>query len=465
MLTPAHPYTLMIVRFSKLRRLQAPLGVALLGLALLGSGCASNRASATAPGTAQPAARQVIAEPSARQDVYVERSIRYDAPPEAYPEAIGYEELSDGEQVVVVEYVHTYPDPIETFPQVVWAGRTYYNVNGDFVYWSDGWGWCYYLGPPAPLVVYWNGYYPWAAYAWGVGYYGPGWYWGGVGMYGYHAYGLSVVHHNHHHHAYHEHDRRPGRDPKPTHSAGAGAPPAPGSSTGPVHEGEPVPSRIDPAHRTNPGGKGGKVARTSPGRFAGETPTRRNPAPSPTRVNPSPARTNGYTTAAGNRVTVIDPKATRTSPAVKRTNAKSLGTLPAANAPRRTSPPVPSFEAPRSNPSTPVRTNTKSTTSPSRPASSPSWGSSYANTPRRTSTPSRANTPTRTRAPSRSPSRSAPVRSNPSRSSAPRRSSPSRSAPVRSSPRRSSSPSRSSSPRRSSPSRSAPTRTSPKRRG
>ena len=473
LLTPARPYTLMIVRFLKVRGLRTPLGVALLGLALVGTGCANNKkqSATTAPGSYQPAPRKIVAEPSARQDVYVEQSVRYDVAPEEYPDAIGYEELSNGEQVVVVEYVHTYPEEIETFPQVTWAGRTYYNVHGDFVYWYDGWGWCYYLGPPAPLVVYWNGYYPWAPYAWGVGYYGPGWYWGGVGMYGYHAYGLSVVHYNHHHHHYHANNTRPGRDPRPTQTTRV--PPSGGGTAGPVHKGEPVPggprkpgrpdSKVDPSMRTSPGSS---PTRTSPGRFASsDTPTRRNPESNPSgrvRTNPSPpTRTNGYTTAGGNRVTIIDPRATRTSPAVRRTNPTTLGSVPSANGPRRTNPSTPAFKAPRSNP-TPARTNGKATTSPRRtPASTPSWGSSYNNNPKR-SQPARTSNPSRSSSPARSnPSRSStPSRtSSPSRSSAPRRSSPSRS----SAPKRSA-PSRSSAPRRSAPSRSAPKRSSPKRR-
>jgi len=458
LLTRKHPYTLMIVRFFKVRSLRGPIGVALLGLTMLGAGCGKKQAPTTAPGTYQPAPRQVMAEPSPRQDVYVERSIRYETPPAEYPEAVGYEELSNGEQVVVVEYVHTYPEEIETFPTVVWAGRTYYNVHGDFVYWVDGWGWCYYLGPPAPLVVYWNGYYPWAPYAWGVGYYGPGWYWGGVGMYGYHAYGLSVVHANHHHHHYHEYDRRPGRDPRPSRDAGVSGPVA-GNSTGPVHKGEPVPGgprgqAADAPRRINPTGSRGEPRRTNPpARYAGDTPTRRNPSPKVTegsrRTNPSPPiRTNGYTTAGGQRITVVDPRATRTSPAVRRNPA------PASSPPRRTNPtgtPAPKF-TPRTQP-TPKRTNTKSTTSPRRTNNQPSWGSSYANKPKRSqpkSSSPRRSSPTRS-----TPKRSAPVRSTPKRS-APTRSAPKRSAPKRSAPKRSA-------PKRSAPSRSAPKRSAPKR--
>ncbi len=405
------PDTLRIVRFFKVCGVRAPFGVALLGLALSATGCGKKQQApvVNAPGTIYGAApRTVLAEPSARQDVYIEQSIRYDEPPAEYPEALGYDELSNGEQVVVVEYVHTYPEEIETFPEVAWAGRTYYNVHGDFVYWSDGWGWCYYLGPPAPLVTYWNGYYPWAPYAWGVGYYGPGYYWGGVSMYGYHAYGLSVVHASHHHHDYHHNNRRPGRDPKPPQHAGASGPsvPVPGNSTGPGHDG----STTDAPRRANPTGADGSARRTNgASRFASSEPSRRNPtSDGPTRANPSrtPMRTNGYTTAGGQRITVVDPRATRTSPAVRRTNPTTVGTIPAANAPRRSTP-APAFAA--TGQRQPARTNVQSTTSPRRAQptrsqpkrSQPSWGSSYSNQPQRT-------TPTRSAPPRSQPSRSAP---------------------------------------------------------
>ena len=105
---------------------------------------------------------------------------------------VGYETLSDGKQVKVVTYVHTYPEPIETYPRVYWSDRWYYNVNGNFVFYSPYYGgWAYYWGPPYPLVYAWNVYYPWAPYAWGYGYYGGGYYWGGAGYYGWHAYGVA----------------------------------------------------------------------------------------------------------------------------------------------------------------------------------------------------------------------------------------------------------------------------------
>src|SRR5690606_20163374 len=71
-----------------------------------------------------------------------------------------------------------------------WSDRWYYNINGNFVFYSPyHHGWCYYWGPPVPLVYAWNYYYPWVPYAYGYGFYGHGYYWGGVGHWGYHAWG------------------------------------------------------------------------------------------------------------------------------------------------------------------------------------------------------------------------------------------------------------------------------------
>ncbi|MFO0634336.1 MAG: hypothetical protein U0168_15935 [Nannocystaceae bacterium] len=150
-------------------------------------GCARSRM----PDTDLPdAPRTVIAQPGTYDDVYVTESTVTTTTTTTTTDGsvVGYDTLSDGSRVEVVTYVHTYPEPIDTFPRVYWGGTWYYNVNGDFVFWSPVYGgWVYYWGPPSPLVVCWNGYYPWAPYAWGVGYYGAGWYWGGVGYYGYHG--------------------------------------------------------------------------------------------------------------------------------------------------------------------------------------------------------------------------------------------------------------------------------------
>ncbi|MBC8068982.1 MAG: hypothetical protein IAG13_11665, partial [Deltaproteobacteria bacterium] len=182
---------------------------ALTAMVLLGglsSGCARSQGR----GSVDPGApKTIIAEPGKYDDIYVadstyvERTTTTTTTTTTDGNPIGYDTLSDGTKVEVVTYVHSYPEPIETFPRVYWGGRWYYNVNGDFVFFNDTYnGWSYYWGPPAPLVSCWNGYYPWAPYYWGSGFYGAGWYWGGVGYYGYHAYGLPVVNEHHHHHGY-----------------------------------------------------------------------------------------------------------------------------------------------------------------------------------------------------------------------------------------------------------------------
>ena len=188
-----------------------------LGLAVLGGGAAGcsrgniEGAQTQAPGDGYT--RTIAASPAAYQPVRVESEVYarngYAAPGEAGaaaaadPDAagepvpdpadvVGYEELSDGSKVKVVTYVHTYPEPIESYPRVFWSERWYYNVNGNFVFYNPHYGgWSYYWGPPYPLVYAWNGYYPWAPYAYGYGYYGGGYYWGGAGYYGWHAYGAA----------------------------------------------------------------------------------------------------------------------------------------------------------------------------------------------------------------------------------------------------------------------------------
>ena len=114
----------------------------------------------------------------------------YAEPTQDLPNLVGYENLSSGDRVPVVVYVHTYPDPVETYARVRWSGRWYYNVQGSLVYWSEFYGgWVAYYSPPIYLTWAWNWHYPWISYGWGCGYYGCGWYWGGAGYYGWHAYG------------------------------------------------------------------------------------------------------------------------------------------------------------------------------------------------------------------------------------------------------------------------------------
>lgn len=476
-----------------------------VGLAV--TGCANNRVDGTRPPETAP--RTVIAEPANYEGVYIDDSMAYrEAPPPEVaaeaPDAVGYETLSTGEQVQVVEYIHTYPEPVETYPRVYWSGRWYYNVEGDFVFWSPAYrGWCYYWGPPAPLVAYWNAYYPWAPYYWGAGFYGPGWYWGGVGYYGYHAYGLTVVNeHHHHHHHYetgrHKHARRPDG---PIHKGGPTGQPSEGGPTRTPAKRDPASAK--PAQRTPPGSKAGPTA-TPPARFAGNPPAKRTPpdakgpakrspaakgpqrvagtsAPqrtppsngspalrspeaakrglpvtaTPQRTAPKPARRlapdgNGgyrYTDASGREITVVDPWGGRPAP----------GT--------RTSPSRPTKRQPTTGPvvRNPRPAADRVRTPPSRPsATAPTWRAPNVQ-PSRTS-----NGPTRTR-PSASPSVSpprrtaptyrAPTRSAPSRVSPPRRTAPPRSRPAPSrTPTRSYRPP----PTRSRPS-AAPRRTAPSR--
>ncbi|HEY8376019.1 MAG TPA: hypothetical protein VIK91_05995, partial [Nannocystis sp.] len=190
-----------------------PLSAVALALLVAGGCSRSVDAGSTHP-DAIP--RTVAAQPAAYETVYVQSqayatptgapqargyAIPGEAPvdPEAQtqanvdnpPDLVGVETLSDGTQVKVVTYVHTYPEPIESYPRVWWSDRWYYNINGNFVFYSSYYGgWCYYWGPPVPLVYAWNYYYPWVPYAYGYGFYGWGWYWGGVGHWGYHAWGV-----------------------------------------------------------------------------------------------------------------------------------------------------------------------------------------------------------------------------------------------------------------------------------
>ena len=105
-------------------------------------------------GYAVPGEGQVAADPNA---VPVDPNA---ADPNAVPAGlVGYETLSDGKQVQVVTYVHSYPEPIETYPRVYWSDRWYYNVNGNFVFYSPYYGgWAYYWGPPRPPIYPWIGY-------------------------------------------------------------------------------------------------------------------------------------------------------------------------------------------------------------------------------------------------------------------------------------------------------------------
>ena len=144
----------------------APLAL----VASVGSGCADRQAQSaptrtpdpgyTAQAYATPAREVVYTDPAQFEGVTVTGQ-EYAPPTADVPDMVGYETFSSGDRVTVVTYVHTYPEPIETYPRVYWSGRWYYNVNGSMVFWSGYYGgWCYYWGPPPPLIWAWNYHYP-----------------------------------------------------------------------------------------------------------------------------------------------------------------------------------------------------------------------------------------------------------------------------------------------------------------
>lgn len=475
--------------FSKL--LFAKLATA--GLLLVG--CANRQAAGAASNTgyATTAPRTVIAQPGDYDDIYVTQSTPAAAPVNAsadpsQPPALGYDTLSDGSQVQVVTYVHTYPDPIDSYPRVYWGGNWYYNVNGDFVFFSPAYGgWVYYWGPPAPLVACWNGYYPWAPYYWGVGFYGAGWYWGGVGYYGYHAYGVPVVDH---HNAHHEHWANAGGDKGPV-SPGAPSRPAnpggPAKATGP-HRIKPTdagqatgPHRTKPAdagqatgpHRANPQNGPARSPGLTNGPVASSAPARTQPVDGPSRTLASdrgPSRNLATKGAVGPARTAEPPARTPRADADRVTSSGPIRTIPVAStspkrAPTRNNSSYVTSSGQRvtvidpRNPSgsfAPARTpraigRVPSSGQPSRTmhdpfvassAARPSWDPPSA--PQRGTSPSSG--PSRTNSwSSSSPGRTMPTAPPPSRAPSPSFSPPRQNAPSRSfSPPRQSAPSRSS---------------------
>jgi hypothetical protein len=433
------------------------------------SGCARQRQQTAAPiyappptGTYQQQAYQVGDTPAANyaySDVYVQDQYFADPFEQQPAEMIGYETMSTGEQVVVVTYVHTYPEAIETFPRVYWAGRWYYNVHGSFVFWDPYWSvWSYYWGPPAPLVVCWNYHYPWVAYSWGVGYYGPGWYWGGVGYYGYHAYGRPPD--------YWRPSHSPNGDPggptggrpstPPNNGGGGGTTGVEASGNRDVTAGGTQPGRA-PTQPTVAAGGTNVQAPAQPGRAgaagtnvdAGRTPVASRIEPSkPPRAPVASTRAPVASTTANpprarvpNNVVIhsSSPTATRPtySPPVARRapantpTSRSVGTNPHPN-PSRATPsrsngagPVVSSPSYRTSSPAPSRSSSPSY-SPSRsssPSYSPSRSSSPSYSPSRSSSPSyspsRSHSPSRSSGPSYSPSRSSGPSYSPSRSSGP----------------------------------------------
>ena len=189
----------------------------------------------------------------------VDPQAQTDANIESPPNLVGTETLSDGSQVKVVTYVHTYPEAIETYPRVWWSDRWYYNINGNFVYYSPFYNsWVCYWGPPVPLVYAWNYYYPWVPYSYGWGFYGYGWYWGGPGYWGYHAWGVPPAYY------YNNYPYDPSvRNPNPSHGgpAGTGRGTMNASMGGPTGgTGRPFDDKL--SHSPGAGGNGGMAPGT-----------------------------------------------------------------------------------------------------------------------------------------------------------------------------------------------------------
>ena len=100
---------------------------------------------------------------------------------------IGHETY-ENQRLEVVQYIHGYVQPVESYPALTWAGRSYFNIEGSLVFYSADFGaWVYYWTPPAQLVYVWNDRYPASTYQWAEGCYGASWYWGGVRGDGFHG--------------------------------------------------------------------------------------------------------------------------------------------------------------------------------------------------------------------------------------------------------------------------------------
>ena len=280
------------------------------------------------------------------------------------PDQLGYETLSNNERVTVVTYVHTYPEAIDTYPRVYWAGRWYYNVHGSFVWWDPYFdSWCYYWGPPVPLIAVWNYHYPWVAFHWGVGYYGPSWYWGGVGYYGYHAYGRPPTH-------YQPPVANAG-GPRPQHSpnqsSGSPKPPSSGGKR-PIAANKPAPG-------TAAGNRPSAASKPTTGTAAGGTAAGNRPS-TVNKVKPGPRPTTGKRPVAANRPQpgprpTAGKKPVRPRPpnagtsAGKRPNVASGGGTP------------PSWAPPKARPRPPAANSRPRPSASSQPRPSgppPGWG-------------------------------------------------------------------------------------------
>ena len=104
---------------------------------------------------------------------------------------VGYE-IYESQNLELVQYVHVLQPAIDTYPVVLWGGRSYYNIEGSLVYYSSEYAaWVYYWTPPAALIYVWNDRFPAQQYVWADGCYGTSWYWGGVRDDGFHRYATT----------------------------------------------------------------------------------------------------------------------------------------------------------------------------------------------------------------------------------------------------------------------------------
>jgi hypothetical protein len=150
----------------------------------------------TAIGPVYAASASPDVEFSASAEVEITDRVGAEATAEI-PDRVGQEVLASGDRVDVVVYVHTYPQPIEVYPRVWWAGRWYYNVEGNLVFYDPFYGgWSFYWGPPRPLITVWNHHHPDVVFSWGVGFYGRGYYYGGVAETGWHAHARPPRHYH-----------------------------------------------------------------------------------------------------------------------------------------------------------------------------------------------------------------------------------------------------------------------------
>jgi hypothetical protein len=281
---------------------------ALLALAVAAAALAPCAAEAAASPDAIALHRTV----TAADIVVVEHVVARPTP--AIPDRIAVETLSTGDHVDVVVYQHVYADPIEVYPHVWWAGRWYYNVNGNLVFWDPVVGvWAHYWGPPVGLVHVWNHHHPHVAFAWGVGFYGPGYYWGGVASTGWHVHGRPPRHY-HRGEPYRPSAGKPLKQIKQAAVRPTTRAPSAGESSAPRRTSEPAertkaqraepqtraPTNATPRTQGPPSRSQGPTRAPAPSRAKPPAPSRadvpapsRAKAPSPSRAKaPAPARSH-----------------------------------------------------------------------------------------------------------------------------------------------------------------------------